>query len=152
MHRRLQQVAEEAEALLRFKAGLTADPTVRRRLRWLSPRCCHAEGSRPRCSRRLCCARLARQGLTDSWVGGDACDGWSGVICDGPGHVVELRLSGKGLQGTLAPELGDLSRLSSLLLEENALSGSVPSSFGFLEALQYLTLASNQLTGKHCRA
>lgn len=69
------------------------------------------------------------------------------MICDGAGHIVELRLSGKGLAGVLAPELGDLPRLSSLLLEENGLSGSVPSSFGFLDSLQYLTLASNQLTG-----
>lgn len=86
------------------------------------------------------------------WSGGQASPcGWTGVACDNvSGRVISLGLQGLGLQGTLAPELGQLSTLQTLNLGSNALSGALPASWGSgggWQKMAQLSLEKNQLNG-----
>ncbi|MFQ6633061.1 hypothetical protein Gotur_011611, partial [Gossypium turneri] len=56
-------------------------------------------------------------------------------------------LKGNGITGEIPKELGNLSSLTSLDLENNRLTGDIPSSLGNLKNLQFLTLSMNNLTG-----
>ena len=49
--------------------------------------------------------------------------------------------------GTLPPEIGQLTNLTSINLRANGLIGTIPSSFRSLTKLQHLALQYNQLTG-----
>uniref|UniRef100_A0A0A9DIE0 Protein kinase domain-containing protein n=1 Tax=Arundo donax TaxID=35708 RepID=A0A0A9DIE0_ARUDO len=71
---------------------------------------------------------------------------WSGVQCF-DGKVETLNLTGQELAGTLAPEIGRLQRLKSLLLQKNNFHGQIPREFGGLTALEVLDLSSNNLDG-----
>ncbi|KAK7306528.1 hypothetical protein VNO77_44475 [Canavalia gladiata] len=71
---------------------------------------------------------------------------WIGVHCvDGKVQMLELR--GLSLEGTLAPELGKLSRLKSLVLSKNNFSGAIPKELGDLANLELLDLRENNLSG-----
>ena len=63
---------------------------------------------------------------------------WHGVTTNGEGQVTGLRLSDNGLEGSIPPELGDLSELEVLDLRENFLSGPLPAELGNLPTLRYL--------------
>ena len=52
------------------------------------------------------------------------------------------------LSGSIPPELGQLSNLSSLNLGHNQLTGPVPRELGNLSGLSYFNLSSNLLTGE----
>ncbi|KAL6838666.1 hypothetical protein ACP4OV_031380 [Aristida adscensionis] len=67
--------------------------------------------------------------------------GWSGVRCS------DENLTGRELAGTLAPQIGSLQRLKSLLLPKNNFRGQIPREFGGLTALEVLDLSSNNLDG-----
>ncbi|XP_022882823.1 putative leucine-rich repeat receptor-like serine/threonine-protein kinase At2g24130 [Olea europaea var. sylvestris] len=106
----------------------------------------------------------------ENWNSPDVCK-WSGVLCDENGNIVNLTLSEKSLQGTIAPslsklsylmildlsgnffkghipaELGSLSQLQAISLLSNRLEGHIPNELGFLHQLEYLNLGSNKLTG-----
>ena len=71
---------------------------------------------------------------------------WSGVQCS-DGNVEILNLTGHELAGTLAPEIGSLQRLRSLLLPKNNFHGQIPREFGGLSALEVLDLSANNLDG-----
>ncbi|XP_027105541.1 protein MALE DISCOVERER 2 isoform X3 [Coffea arabica] len=71
---------------------------------------------------------------------------WSGVHCV-DGKVQMLDLNGRSLEGVLAPELGNLTHLRSLVLCENHFSGVIPKQFGWLAALEVLDLRNNNLSG-----
>uniref|UniRef100_A0A0D9UY39 Protein kinase domain-containing protein n=1 Tax=Leersia perrieri TaxID=77586 RepID=A0A0D9UY39_9ORYZ len=71
---------------------------------------------------------------------------WSGVQCF-DGKVEILNLTGRELVGTLAPEIGGLQLLKSLLLQKNNFRGEIPKEFGGLTALEVLDLSSNNLDG-----
>ncbi|KAK8335959.1 hypothetical protein V6Z12_A09G089300 [Gossypium hirsutum] len=58
-----------------------------------------------------------------------------------------LDLSALSLEGTLAPELGKLSNLRSLVLYKNHFSGAIPKEFGELTKLELLDLRENDLGG-----
>ncbi|KAG7962518.1 hypothetical protein I3843_09G070300 [Carya illinoinensis] len=75
----------------------------------------------------------------------DPC-GWSGVHCM-DGEVQMLDLSQLSLEGTLAPELGKLSNLHSLILFKNHFSGTIPNEIGELKKLEQLDLRANNLCG-----
>ncbi|XP_019170172.1 PREDICTED: protein MALE DISCOVERER 2-like isoform X2 [Ipomoea nil] len=79
----------------------------------------------------------------------DDCDPclWTGVRCF-DGKVEMLDLSGYDLKGTLAPELGNLPHLKSLVLSRNHFSGVVPQEIGQLEMLEVLDLRDNSLNGR----
>lgn len=72
---------------------------------------------------------------------------WHGVTLTGDGCVKQLQLSGNNLNGTIPPELGDLSNLELLLLANNQLSDSIPPELGNLGSLLILDISGNQLSG-----
>lgn len=85
---------------------------------------------------------------SDGWLGsvGTECS-WYGVRCDDAGtHVIGLNLSFDNLTGSIPPELGSLSELSSLELQFNQLSGRIPVELAQLPQLTVLHLDHNRLT------
>jgi hypothetical protein len=107
---------------------------------------------------------------TDWLVADNPCQWWGATCTDG--HLVELNLSGNRLNGdipaalgclthltaldlswnlnlvnSIPPELGNLSNLESLALQENRLTGAIPPQVGNLSRLVTLDLSSNQLDG-----
>ncbi|XP_010491320.1 PREDICTED: protein MALE DISCOVERER 1-like isoform X2 [Camelina sativa] len=68
---------------------------------------------------------------------------WSGVVCSHDGRVVILNLRDLSLQGTIAPELGNLTHLKSLILRNNSFSGIVPEEVTELQELETLDLCDN---------
>jgi Leucine-rich repeat (LRR) protein len=69
------------------------------------------------------------------------------VSCDGNGTLVGLSLTGQNLTGSIPPELGLLSRLEVLELQDNQISGSIPPEVYDLRNLLHLDLSMNNLTG-----
>lgn len=71
---------------------------------------------------------------------------WVGVHCvDDKVHMLDL--SELSLEGSLAPELGKLHNLRSLLLNKNRFSGTIPKEIGDLKELELLDLRDNNLGG-----
>ncbi len=70
---------------------------------------------------------------------------------DNPSRVIELDLSERrfsgNVNGTIPPELGELTALTVLDLRNNHLSGRIPPELGALTALTVLDLRNNYLTG-----
>ncbi|KAG8390701.1 hypothetical protein BUALT_Bualt01G0110900 [Buddleja alternifolia] len=67
----------------------------------------------------------------------------------GLGELNSLDLSfNTGLSGSLPPQLGDLTKLSILILAGCDFTGTIPSELGNLEKLIFLALNSNSLTGE----
>ncbi|XP_038971112.1 probable LRR receptor-like serine/threonine-protein kinase At1g63430 isoform X2 [Phoenix dactylifera] len=78
---------------------------------------------------------------------GDPCN-WTGVICSKPwNRLLALNLSSSSLKGFLAPELGALSSLQELILNNNLFLGTIPKQIGMLKNLSILDLSVNRLTG-----
>ncbi|KAF3971451.1 hypothetical protein ACB098_05G104100 [Castanea mollissima] len=71
---------------------------------------------------------------------------WLGVCCIN-GEVQVLDLSGLSLEGTLAPEIGKLSNLRSLVLFKNHFSGAIPKELADLTKMEQLDLRDNNLSG-----
>ncbi|CAB1114530.1 unnamed protein product [Ectocarpus sp. CCAP 1310/34] len=82
-----------------------------------------------------------------NWNTRAALSQWYGVEVDSQGRVVTLSLAGNNLQGTIPPELGQLTALQFLHLYENQLIGPIPKELGALSGLQALDLHLNQLSG-----
>ncbi|KAB1220931.1 hypothetical protein CJ030_MR3G025378 [Morella rubra] len=59
-----------------------------------------------------------------------------------------LDLFNNSFFGPIPPELGDLSRLSVLDLSRNKLSGAIPATCGYISTLTILGLTENQLSGE----
>ena len=76
---------------------------------------------------------------------------WPGVTVGGsPRRVQVVSRIGTYMNGSLPPNLGDLSGLKHLDLSyNNALSGLIPSELGNLTELEYLDLQGNQLLRGH---
>ncbi|GJN08607.1 hypothetical protein PR202_ga26546 [Eleusine coracana subsp. coracana] len=73
---------------------------------------------------------------------------WQGVTCEN-GRVVEVRLPGAGLMGTLpSGVLGNLSALRTLSLRYNALTGPVPDDLSRLVELRAIYLQHNGFSGE----
>ena len=72
---------------------------------------------------------------------------WYGVDTDASGRVTVLIFHGNNLTGTIPEELGRLSYLVSLHLDDNNLTGTIPRELGNLSNLNELDLADNALTG-----
>ena len=71
---------------------------------------------------------------------------WEGLSVS-HGRVTGLTANGKGLAGSIPPELGNLTNLTSLYLSNNKLTGPVLAELGNFTDLTSLNLADNQLTG-----
>jgi len=71
---------------------------------------------------------------------------WAGITVSGD-HVTSIWRYDNNLNGSIPPELGNLSNLESLFLFSNQLSGSIPPELGNLSNLEWLELELNQLSG-----
>lgn len=72
-----------------------------------------------------------------NWLSDEPMATWHGVVGNAYDRVIELRLQDNDLSGEIPPELGQLSFLRELVLNENAgLSGELPSSIAELQALR----------------
>ncbi|KAK8500969.1 hypothetical protein V6N13_062738 [Hibiscus sabdariffa] len=71
---------------------------------------------------------------------------WFGVECS-DGKIVVLNLKDLCLEGTLAPELGSLLHIKSIILRNNSFTGIIPEGIGELEELEVLDLGYNNLSG-----
>ncbi len=73
---------------------------------------------------------------------------WEGVVLNGtPARVTAVVLRGRGLDGSIPADLGQLNRLVQLNLRSNELTGSIPNEIGNLTNLQWLFLHNNRLSG-----
>ena len=75
-------------------------------------------------------------------------DTWSGLEFNMDGCVTDVLLPDTDLSGTIADELGNLSKLINLNLSNNQLSGNIPGELSHLSNLQSLLLSANQLSGE----
>ena len=82
-----------------------------------------------------------------NWQTDKPLSAWYGVTTDENGRVTQLSLRGNHLTGAIPPQLGSLSQLIRLVIDDNLLSGKIPPELGNLALLQWLDLDRNQLTG-----
>ncbi|CAN0870405.1 Receptor-like kinase TMK3 [Linum grandiflorum] len=84
-----------------------------------------------------------RENLGDlaEWTGSDPCS-WDGVICNG-NRVTRIKISDKGIAGSLPPELANLTSLATLEVDDNQLTGPIPDLSG-MSSLRYVNLMSNR--------
>ena len=83
---------------------------------------------------------------TGAWDDTNTISAWTGVTVTN-NRVTELDLSGSGVAGPIAAELGNLTALTTLDLSDNNLTGDMPATVGSLTALTELDLSFNALTG-----
>ncbi len=83
----------------------------------------------------------------DNWLSNKPIGEWFGVFTNERGRVIKLDLAENGLNGPISPELGNLTRLTTLYLLHNRLSGPIPPELGNLTNLVVLFLYGNDLTG-----
>ncbi|KAL1551197.1 Protein NSP-INTERACTING KINASE 2 [Salvia divinorum] len=62
-------------------------------------------------------------------------------------HLTSLLLQGNNITGEIPPELGELPKLQQLDLSDNLLTGEIPLSLSHLRSLGYMRLNNNSLTG-----
>uniref|UniRef100_A0ACD5XDL2 Uncharacterized protein n=1 Tax=Avena sativa TaxID=4498 RepID=A0ACD5XDL2_AVESA len=83
-----------------------------------------------------------------SWNSSTQTCQWLGVACEN-GRVVELRLPGAGLMGSLpSGVLGNLTALRTLSLRYNALTGPIPDDVSGMTELRALYLQHNAFSGE----
>ena len=79
-----------------------------------------------------------------NWKIDDDLGTWYGVLVTSDGRVTDLNLANNNLVGTLPDELGNLTSLRALTLNENQLTGKIPD---LSASLVYVYLGDNLLTG-----
>ncbi|GER31902.1 leucine-rich repeat receptor-like kinase [Striga asiatica] len=77
----------------------------------------------------------------------DPC-GWAMVGCSHDNFVITLAIPSQGLSGTISPSIGNLTHLTSVLLQDNNVTGPIPAELGKLPKLQAIDLSNNLLTGQ----
>ncbi|KAL0463675.1 UNVERIFIED_CONTAM: protein NSP-INTERACTING kinase [Sesamum latifolium] len=77
----------------------------------------------------------------------DPC-GWTMVGCSHDNLVITLAIPSQSLSGTISRSIGNLTHLTSVLLQDNNISGPIPPELGKLPKLQELDLSDNLLTGE----
>lgn len=82
---------------------------------------------------------------TNTWNLSAPMDTWYGVVLSEYGSVESLHLACNNLKGTIPKEIGNLSGLKFLLLNDNHLTGRIPHSIHDLE-LTHLSFRNNPLT------
>ena len=85
----------------------------------------------------------------ENWLTESPISEWHGVedVDDG-GRVRVLHLDRNNLTGSIPPELGSLTHLTSLRIQDNELTGPIPPELGALVNLTNLELSRNALTGR----
>ncbi|XP_052158939.1 LRR receptor kinase SERL2-like isoform X2 [Oryza glaberrima] len=88
-------------------------------------------------------------GVLKSWDQNsvDPCS-WALITCSPDSLVTTLEAPGQHLSGLLAPSIGDLTNLETVLLQNNNISGPIPAEIGKLANLKRLDLSSNQFRGE----
>ena len=81
-----------------------------------------------------------------NWLNGPV-SSWYGVTMV-DGHVTSVALSYNNLKGPLPSTIGEMSKLTVLLLHNNKIFGKIPSQIGDLIYLEKLSLNNNQLSGE----
>ncbi|XVF43358.1 hypothetical protein PTKIN_Ptkin02bG0033900 [Pterospermum kingtungense] len=77
----------------------------------------------------------------------DPCS-WTMVTCSPDGLVIGLEAPSQELSGTLSPDIGNLTNIRFVLLQNNNISGHIPSEIGALSKLQTLDLSNNTFSGQ----
>ena len=83
----------------------------------------------------------------ENWGSYRALTTWAWVRVNTDGRVTELNLSNQNLIGGLPKEIGNLTELKYLYLNDNRFTGSLPKEIGNLTKLKYLHLHDNRFTG-----
>ncbi len=83
----------------------------------------------------------------NTWDLATPIDTWYGVTLNENDCISQLDLSYNNLDGTIPPELGNLTQLQFLYLNNNQLQDSIPLELGALPLLRVMALNDNQLTG-----
>ncbi|KAG6696145.1 hypothetical protein I3843_09G130100 [Carya illinoinensis] len=87
--------------------------------------------------------------LASNWSANTSVCNWIGVTCGSRHHrVIALNLSYMGLEGTIPPQIGNLSFLVSLRLKNNSFHGSVPNELSRLYRLKNLNFGFNNFSGE----
>ncbi|XP_042942703.1 LRR receptor-like serine/threonine-protein kinase EFR [Carya illinoinensis] len=87
--------------------------------------------------------------LASNWSTNTSVCNWIGVTCGSKHHrVITLNLSYMGLEGTIPPQIGNLSFLVSLRLKNNSFHGSVPNELSRLYRLKNLNFGFNNFNGE----
>lgn len=91
----------------------------------------------------------SRLTLAKSWTNKTSVCSWTGVTC-GRRHrrVVALDVSDMGLNGSIPPEIGNLSFLASLKMPQNSFHGDLPAEMGGLRRLRAVDLSENDFSGE----
>ncbi len=82
-----------------------------------------------------------------NWMSDKPLSDWHGVFVNDGGRVIQVSLWSNNLHGSFPPELGKLSELTYLALNNSKLTGSIPSTIGNLARLETLVLFFNELEG-----
>lgn len=83
----------------------------------------------------------------DNWLTDAPLSEWYGVTVDRFGRVAGINMYRNNLNGTLPPEIGDLTELISLEFTANSgLIGDVPAEIGRLSKLEDLSFANTRIT------
>ena len=69
-------------------------------------------------------------GIDTKWMSNAPMGEWLGVTTDEAGRVTGLNLENLEMEGTIPPELGNLSALKKLSLRGNYLHGTIPRNWG----------------------
>eukprot|EP00551_Chaetoceros_affinis_P009513 CAMPEP_0203671910 /NCGR_PEP_ID=MMETSP0090-20130426/7570_1 /ASSEMBLY_ACC=CAM_ASM_001088 /TAXON_ID=426623 /ORGANISM="Chaetoceros affinis, Strain CCMP159" /LENGTH=1155 /DNA_ID=CAMNT_0050537095 /DNA_START=55 /DNA_END=3519 /DNA_ORIENTATION=+ len=72
---------------------------------------------------------------------------WVGITCTTNGYVMGIEMESRNLKGQLPYELGKISTLKDIILNNNELTGNIPVELGNLEHLEQLYLFENDITG-----
>ncbi|KAG7963688.1 hypothetical protein I3843_09G130900, partial [Carya illinoinensis] len=87
--------------------------------------------------------------LASNWSSNTSVCNWIGVTCGSRHHrVIALNLSYMGLEGTIPPQIGNLSFLVNLRLKNNSFHGSVPNELSRLYRLKNLNFGFNNFNGE----
>ena len=90
-----------------------------------------------------------RNVLASNWTSSSSVCHWVGISCsERHGRVTVLDLSCMGLEGSLAPHLGNLSFLVSLNLSGNNFQGNLPNELAKLRRLKLIDFSYNALNGE----
>ena len=79
----------------------------------------------------------------DGWLSDDPHDQWLRVTTDEDGRVTRLDVGSNQLNGQIPTELGDLSNLKLLFINDNELTGVLPHSLSGLSALESFRFHNN---------
>ena len=80
---------------------------------------------------------------SDGWLSDSPLDQWQRVTTDQSGRVTDLDLSANQLNGEVPRELGNLSRLKLLYINENSLTGVLPQSLTGISGLESFHFHNN---------